>query len=213
MRITALLVATALLAGCAAQPRTADPSSDAPEARYTTPEPVVRPATYGDALTAWRRPEDVNAWIGAMFAYDLDRAIALSESQRAAKPAPPILEPAAFFDRPSGVCVDLARFAVETLNRVSPELKARYLMIEFNPATLRGQVLRRHWVAVYESPDGLRVIADSKRPGYLAGPYPTIASFITEYSAFRGRDVVAYRELASYQRKTRAPAQRPKSDA
>jgi hypothetical protein len=28
----------------------------------------------------------------------------------------PIIEPAAFFAKPSGVCIDLARFAVETLH-------------------------------------------------------------------------------------------------
>ncbi|MFT3820776.1 MAG: hypothetical protein QM750_24685 [Rubrivivax sp.] len=210
-----LLTGAALIVGgCALTPILADPGSDAPERRPSAAAAVWRPDSYGRALASWRTPEDVNAWIGATFEYDDERAVALSESQRAAGPAPHILAPSAFFDRPRGVCVDLARFAVETLKTVAPELKPRYLMIEFDPARLRGQVLRRHWVAAYEGPDGLRIIGDSKRPGFIAGPYRTLDDFIGDYARYRGRDIVSYRELESYQRKLRQPrARQQKGDA
>lgn len=215
VRLLAALAASAFLAGgCALAPLAADPGSDAPERRPGATTAVWRPASYGQALAAWRTPEDVNAWIGAAFEYDEERAVALSESQRAAGPAPAILGPGAFFEKPRGVCVDLARFAVETLKAVAPALKPRYLMIEFDPARLRGQVLRRHWVAAYDGPDGLRIIGDSKRPGVISGPYRTLDDFIGDYARYRGRGIVSYRELESYQRRLKQQrARQTKSDA
>ena len=212
MRFTDLLLVTALLGGCGSLYPPPDPASDAPEHRSRVSESVPVPASYSEALAAWHAPEDVNAWIGATFEYDIDRAVALAESQRTAGPAPRVFEPDAFFARPAGVCVDLARFGVETLRQVSPELRARYLMIEFDPARLRGQVLRRHWVVVYDSPQGLRIFADSKRPGIIAGPYRTVDEFIAEYARFRGREVISYREVDSYLRKYKTQAKRAKSD-
>ena len=204
MRSAGILVVTAVLCGCASLPVPADPASDAPEHRVVPGTPVSRYGSYREALAAWRRPEDVNGWIGAMFEYDADRSLRLSESQRAEGRAPSIVDPIAFHDKPKGVCVDLARFAVETLNHVTPELKAKYLMIEFQPAVIRGQMLRRHWVALYAREGSLYVFADSKRPGVIAGPYLTVADFIAEYARYRGREIVAYRELQSYKRRTRA---------
>lgn len=192
-----------LLTGCASVRDTLDRASDAPEPGYTRSVPTPQPATYEQALAAWGHAEDVNAWIGANFRYDVDRAVALSERQRAAGPSVSILEPHAFYANPAGMCVDLARFAVETLRHVSPGANARYLMIEFDPASIRGQVLRRHWVAVYESSDGIRVVADSKRPGLISGPYRTVDEFVSEYAQYRQRRIVSYRELDSYQRESR----------
>jgi hypothetical protein len=210
-RLVVPWLAAALVGACASAPPAADPASDAPEARLVRLVPgagVDLPPRYADALAAWRRPADVNAWIGATFEYDTERALALSESQRAAGRSPAITTPAAFYDRPRGICVDLARFAVETLRTVAPETRPRYLMIEFDPLTLRGQVLRRHWVALYEDAAGLHVIADSKRPGVAAGPYPGVAEFVADYARYRGRTIVAWRELDSFERRTRAAAPR-----
>lgn len=213
LRAAAALFVVALLGACAMPPQGPDADSDAPDRPGTAPVSLALPASYADALAAWRGPEDVNAWIAVAFTYDLDRADALSETRRAEGPAPAVLDPAAFYERRAGACVDLARFAVETLNRLSPQLKARYLMIEFSPARVRGLVVRRHWVAVYEAADGLRVFADSKRPGSIAGPYGTIDEFVADYARFRGRDVVAYRELASFQRRAKAVQRQRNGDA
>lgn len=213
MRARLALLVVAVLAGCASADRAWDAGSDAPERRYITAGAAIQAASYEDALASWRDPRDVNAWIGANFRYDFDRALALSESQRAVAPAPPILEPGAFFANPSGMCVDLARFAVETLRQVSPEANARYLMIEFEPTRIEGRVLRRHWVAVYDGAGGILVVGDSKRPGLLAGPFPTVDEFVADYAQFRGRRIVAYRELDSYQRRQRPRATRASADA
>ncbi len=203
-----LLCLAALLCGCASPPAVADPASDAPEARHVRDGLVPIHPTYESALAAWRAPEDVNAWIGARFEYDFGRAAALSESQRALAPAPSIYEPRDFYDRPSGVCVDLARFAVETLRQVAPDLRPRYLMIEFHPATVSGQLLRRHWLAAFEREGGHYFFADSKRPGTMAGPYPSVSAFVAEYARFRGREIVAYRELETYRRQQKAVSRR-----
>jgi len=184
----------------------ADPLSDAPEATFapSASRPLVDAPSYAQALVRWRDAGDVNAWIGTRFRYDPARALQLSETQRQRNGTLPIVAPSAFFEQPAGVCVDLSRFAVETLRQIDPAAKARYLMIEFDPLVLSGQTLRRHWVAVYEAGGQLHFFADSKRPGHVAGPYTSTAQFIQAYAKYRGRRIVAYQERGSFERQLRA---------
>jgi len=192
----------------------ADPTSDAPEQRSgaRSAEPAV--ASYAEALRTWRRAEDLNAWLDERFEYDSARALRLSETQRARSGGLPIHEPQAFFVSPRGICVDVARFAVESLRMIDPQAKAGYLMIQFDPATLSGQTLRRHWVATFQRDGQLYVFGDSKRPGHLAGPYADAAAFVVDYARYRGREVVAFRQLPSYQRQRRQLAtQQPRESA
>ena len=203
--ILAAVLATTCLAAGATLPGAADPASDAPEG----PRQVVAfkdAASYDEALRTWRSAEDVNAWIGARFAYDLPRAMLLSESQRGKSGSPPIHAPAAFFAAPSGICVDLSRFAVETLRQIDPGLAPSYLMIEFAPVTVAGNTLRKHWVASFVRDGKHYFFADSKRPGHIAGPYADAREFIAEYAAYRNRTVVSFSELPTYQRRQRALA-------
>ena len=204
MRIAFVLLLLAFVAACTTVPQAAD-LSDAPEGhRHVTP--FKDAATYSQALQLWRNPEELNAWIGARFHYSMPRAMQLSESQRARSGQSRIHEPQEFFGAPSGVCVDLSRFAVETLRQIDPELQANYLMIEFTPVTVGGNTLRLHWRATFQRDGKHYFFADSKRPGHMAGPYASAQEFIAEYSAFRGRSIVAFRELESYQRKQRTTA-------
>ncbi len=184
----------------------ADPTSDAPESRTTPAGLTSLPASYPEALRSWHRPEDVNAWIGARFEYDFDRAVKLSETQRARVDRVEIHKPELFFARPSGVCVDLARFAVETLRTIAPSSKPAYLMIEFDPLVISGSMLRRHWLVMFEREERFYFFADSKRPGHVAGPYATIQQFIDQYGPYRGRRIVSYRSLESYERKLKKQA-------
>lgn len=217
-RATSLLGVLALpalsaLSACTAPRPQAVAASDAPEPWDRAAVAYQDAPGFDQALALWRTPEDINAWIGARFEYDMARALALSESQRARQPPLPIHAPADFFHRPRGVCVDLARFGVESLQRVAPGLKPRYLMIEFDPATLQGQVLRRHWVASFERDGQVWVFADSKRPGHLAGPYASLPDFIADYARYRGRPIVAHQSRGNYQRRLRQPAsQTPRAD-
>ncbi len=202
----ALAAAVALLvAACAGAPGAADPS-DAPEARADMGVPFKTAPSYVEALKVWQGAEDLNAWIGARFEYDRARAMQLSETQRGKGGKAAIHRPADFFAAPSGICVDLSRFAVESLRAVDPGAKPAYLMIEFAPVTVAGNTLRLHWLASFRRDGAHYFFADSKRPGHLAGPYASTREFIEEYARYRGREVVVFRELESYERKTRTQA-------
>lgn len=198
--------ALAVLASCAQASAVPAPDTDAPEPR-TAPRIEVRlPADYAEALRRWQGAEDVNAWIGARFEYDADRAITLSETQRAQAGRIRIHEPGEFFANPTGVCVDLARFAVETLRTVAPASRPSYVMIEFDPVAISGNLLRRHWLVRFERDGRFYFFADSRRPGHLAGPYATVEQFVEQYAQYRGRRIVNHRSLDSHERKLRQQA-------
>jgi hypothetical protein len=209
-RTLSLLVAAWALTACSMAPTAADPDSDAPEASIVRSRGLDPPASYREALRQWHAVTDVNSWIGARFEYDFQRAMQLSENQRALGPPVRIHDPDDFYGRPSGICVDLARFAVETLRTVSPQANARYLMIEFDPARVSGNTLRRHWLVQYESEGRLYFFADSKRPGHVAGPYESVGQFIDAYARYRQRPIVSYRTLPTYERTLRRPARLPR---
>ena len=192
----------------AASPERADPSSDAPEPGARAVLPFRDASSWEEALRTWRTPEDINAWIGARFSYDMARAIALSETQRRTGARLAIHEPRDFFASPAGVCVDLSRFAVESLRRIDPDVDANYLMIEFSPLAIAGNTLRLHWVASFRRDGRWYFFADSKRPGHVAGPYGSVQQYIDEYAAYRGRRIVAFRELPTWQRRERALAEK-----
>jgi len=177
--------------------------SDAPQERWTLPTDPPSVSTYQEALGLWRDAHDINNWIGASFEYDPIRAVQLSETQRGMGARIRIHEPAAFFVEPKGVCVDLARFALETLRAVDPARVPVYLMIEFDPIELAGNTLRRHWVVAYRQEGSIFVFADSKRPGYLAGPYASVGEFIDDYAKYRDRRIVSFSERSSYERQAR----------
>jgi hypothetical protein len=211
----AVLVACGVLVGCAAPgPAAVAGPGASPDAPMGGPRPAAprhAPGSYAQALGQWQTPEDIGDWLAAHFVYDHDRAIALSETARkvaAAGSAAAIHHPEDFFRAPVGICVDLARFGVETLRQLAPALKPRYLMIEFEPATVAGHVLRRHWVATFERDGELYVFADSSRPGDVVGPYASVRAFVDAYAGFRGRVVVAHRALDDYRRQVRTRAVR-----
>ncbi len=213
MRTLTLALAVCALASCALVPRAADPTSDAPEPRRASSRAASIPASYAKALEAWHSPEDVNAWIGARFEYDFDRAVKLSETQRARVGRVEIVNPDAFFTRPTGICVDLARFGVETLRAIAPQYKPAYLMIEFDPVVISGNMLRLHWLVMFVRDGKFYFFADSKRPGHMAGPFATVEQFIEQYAQYRGRRIVSNRGLESYQRKLKQQAPKASREA
>jgi hypothetical protein len=206
IRAAALIAASAVLTSCASAPDAADPGVEAAKERAATADLFKSPSSYEEALQLWRGADDINAWIGAEFRYDMPRAMQLSETQRKLNGSIPILSPENFFATPHGVCVDLARFAVETLRVIDPASTPRYVMIEFDPVSVTGNVLRRHWLVSFER-DGMHYFfADSKRPGHIAGPYGSVQEFMVEYARVRERQIISFRQLESYERKSRTPA-------
>jgi len=183
-----------------------EPSLDEPEYPPNSNMVFKDAGSYEQALQVWKTPEDINGWIVANFSYDMARALRLSETQRAKNEKISIYDPSKFFDIKAGVCVDLSRFVVETLRRIDPGSDPKYLMIEFDPVQIRGNMLRLHWLVSFKRDGKTYFFADSKRPGYIAGPYNDTQEFISEYEQYRGRKIVVFRELESYQKQRRTPA-------
>jgi len=130
-------------------------------------------------------------WVRDEFQYDLERALDLADDSPVSAAAE-IYTPRETFDARSGTCVDLCRFAVDTLRAIDPATPANYLMIEFEPLRIADRTLRRHWLAVGEYPLGLVVFADTKYPGEVSDPYPSLAVFVADYEVRRGRRVLGF---------------------
>lgn len=194
------------LSGCAAVLHTADPSSDEPENTHNSTVPFKATGSHDETLRVWKAPEDINGWIAANFSYDTLRAMRLSETQKAKNEKLSIYPPSEFFQSKTGLCVDLARFGVETLRNIDPSSDPKYLMIEFDPIQIQGNTLRLHWLVSFRRDGKAYFFADSKRPGHIAGPYNDTQAFINEYERYRGRKIIAFRELESYQRQRRTQA-------
>jgi hypothetical protein len=79
-------------------------------------------------------------------------------------------------------------------------------MIEFEPVHIQGHTLRLHWLVSFKREGKIYFFADSKRPGHIAGPYDDTPAFINAYEQYRGRKIVAFRELTSYHKQRRTPA-------
>ena len=198
-----------LILAAFAAPTAAQELPDAPEARVRAVAPLAgAPASYADALATWKAPEDIARFIDASFVYDRSRALALAEpaDSRAVRPA--IHRPEAMFASTEGVCIDLARFGVETLNRLDTSFAARYLMLEFEPVVVDGRTLRRHWIASFRRDGKVWFFADSRRPGHVAGPYESVDAFVADYARYRARPIVSWRETDTFLRTTRAAARR-----
>jgi hypothetical protein len=160
--------------------------------------------SYGRALELWKTAEDINIWITGSFLYDKARAIKLASNQRTKDGGIPVYTPSELFESKAGVCVDLARFGVETLRIIDPNSNPKYLMIEFDPIQIEGNTFRLHWLVSFKRDGMTYFFCDSKRPGYIAGPYQNTEAFISEYERYRDRKIVSYRELESYQKQRKS---------
>jgi hypothetical protein len=187
--------------GCSTITRDANPLPDAPELTRNLSLPYQSEDSYHRALDHWKTAEDISKWVAHSFIYDEARAVQLSTNQSTRKKSVSVYDPAEFFLKKAAVCVDLARFGCETLRRIDPTSDPKYLMIEFDPIQINGTTFRLHWLVSFKR-DGMRYFfCDSKRPGYIAGPYESTQGFISEYEEYRGRQIIAHRELESYKKR------------
>jgi hypothetical protein len=129
-----------------------------------------------------KTPEDIHAWIASNFSYDPRRTMRLSETQVAQQEPPAIFTPSQFFSIKAGKCVDLSRFAVETMKIISPQYDAKYLMIEVDPLSINGNVLRWHWLVSFKRDGRTFFFADSNRPGRIVGPFKGTVSWFKLFS-------------------------------
>lgn len=179
-----------------------DELDDAEDSRV----PIASVSSYETALEVWKSPEDINGWIVNNFSYDTDRALHLSETRRNTDESVSIYTPSQVFETKTGICVDLARFSVESLKKIDPNSDPKYLMIEFDPIQIRGNTFRLHWLVSFRRDGKAYFFADSKRPGHIAGPYNGAQAFVDQYEQYRNRKIVAFRELASYRKQRRTKA-------
>lgn len=193
--------------GCAGGLHTADPFSDEPEYPGALRPPIRAVDSYAQALQIWKTPEDISGWMAANFTYDRARALQLSETQKTKRGGVSIYPPSAFFETGAGVCIDLARFGLETLRSIDPESAPKYLMVEFEPMIIRGNTLRLHWLVSFRRGGKLYFFADSKRPAHIAGPYEDTEAFIRQYEQYRRRKIVSFREVETYEKQRRTRVQ------
>lgn len=181
---------------------------DAPEFRRNLSLSCQSADSYNRALDSWKTAQDISKWVANSFIYDKARAIMLSTNERTRKKLVSVYDPPEFFFKKAGVCVDLARFGFETLRKIDPNSDPKYLMIEFDPIQINGNIFRLHWLVSFKR-DGMKYFfCDSKRPGYIAGPYNSTQVFISEYERYRGRKIIAHRELESYQKQRKSKSRK-----
>jgi len=156
--------------------------------------------SYEKVLQQWKTVSDVTNWIEENFRYDIERAKQLAENS-SIREKTNIYSPVELYQAKKGVCIDLSRFAVETINLIDTSKHIQYLMVEFEPIVIDGRIIKKHWMAVYQDSSGYYFIADSKRPGHIAGSYENVDNFIAEYQTFRDRKIVSWKVLTSYEKK------------
>ena len=184
--------------------------SDAPDVSSSNNN-IVYPISYNRALQQWKTVVEVNDWIKNNFSYDMERAKKLAENSLD-RGKTTIYLPEQFYEIKKGVCVDLSRFTVETINNMDSSKNAQYLMIEFVPMTIDGKIIRKHWIAMYEDIQGYYLLGDSKRPGYIAGPFEKVDDFIKEYEKFRERKIVSWKVLLDYKKLKKKKTLKEKKD-
>jgi hypothetical protein len=188
---------------CSCSPSgTARKLSDAPEDFEKIHKGPEYPS-YSIALEKWKSINEIADWMRQYFSYDFSRALVLSETNRKDTQKAAVYSPAELYLKKKGVCIDLARFGVETMRKIFPEAHPKYVMIEFTPIIIKGKIIRKHWIASYQKEGKYYYFADSKRPGYIAGPYNYTEEFINQYERYRGREIVSFKELDDFKKKRR----------
>ncbi len=158
---------------------------------------------YHNTIKNWHSIEDVHQWIASNFSYDLDRAMLLANNKKT-KTNLAIYNPEEFWKTKKGICVDVSRFAYESLKMIDSSAQVNYLKIEFEALNYNGSQFINHWLVSLKKPEGYYFFADSKRPKKLDGPYLQVKSFINKYEAFRQRKIKSYSLLDSYKKRLKA---------
>lgn len=206
MKSVALLTCLFFLYCPAASAQTADSTikklSDAPDmpVNLTANKSLKSFLPYDESIHQWKSMTDINNWIKDNFQYDLERAKQLAGNSPS-RNSTAIYTPAELFNKGKGVCIDLARFAVETLHKIDTTKQVNYLLIEFEPLTISGRIITKHWLAVYKDTSGYYIFADSKRPGHAEGPVALMEDFISNYQAFRNRKIISWNIIPTYQKR------------
>jgi len=101
--------------------------------RVETPQERPSPAesltakTYAETVSQWKSYQDLVTWLEKDFSFDMDRF------RKFEKTLPLPRTPEETFRLKSGIYIDAATFAKETLNRINPSYKAQIVVIIMRP--------------------------------------------------------------------------------
>ena len=180
------------------------------------------PSSYSDAIASWKAPEDIALWMRDVFRYDLERALDLAEDN-SVRSDTRIFTPEETFSAGAGTCVDLCRFAVDTM-RAHRSDDADELP---HDRVRAGQNCKAHVAATLARQSTSIHLASScsqtrNTPGEINGPYRSLTQFLDVYEARRKRRVVKHvssattflREMQAKRRRRaqKAAAPRKKDD-
>jgi hypothetical protein len=179
---------------------------DGPDSRNDAERYSTEQMTYEQALCSWKDMNDINDWIRGNFRYDSSRAMSMASNRIEGRLA--VYTPQETSLKKEGVCIDLARFTVETAKAIRPDLQVNYLLIEFVPITIENNIFKQHWLVSYRESRELFVFADTKRPGVIVGPYESIDEYIADYQKYRSREIVSYKMLDSFQKQMKQKAKK-----
>lgn len=146
---------------------------------------VAQGAAYEAAISKWSSYTDVANWLKANFAFDQSRLRNILVRTRQNGPAGLLARAASgTYDMKSGYCTDAAAFAIQSLNRVNPDYKARYVFIK----NRYGQP--HHWVAGFQVNGKIMVMdygASSEWGGMngIHGPYDSLDQYAEFLNSLR----------------------------
>lgn len=148
---------------------------------FAAPAPTDAAAVQGDAyesaVAGWTSYQDVADWLRTHFRYDRARLGDILARTRESGPAGLLARSAGgTYQLKSGYCTDAAAFAIQSLNRINPDYRARYIFIK----NRNGQP--HHWVAGFMV-DGRIMVMDYGAAAEwggmngVHGPYDSLAQY------------------------------------
>lgn len=163
---------------------------------------------YNEALNKWKGAEDIVNWLSLNITYDVERSVYIKkladkikllvvQNEETNKYNNEFFSYRAqdFLAYKKGVCLDVARFGVSSLNKIDPNLNARFLKIKHVGIKKDGIIRVSHVMAIYKKQDEFFIFADSKKMDRHSGPYKDIHTFITIYEKFLGQKIKSYKVI------------------
>lgn len=143
----------------------------------TPPTKTGNTAGYTEAVAGWESHEDVANWLDGNFRFDTSRQREISKRLKSQGPDGLLVRsPEKLFRNSSGYCADSANFALQNLNRIDPDYRARWVFVE----NAKGRP--NHWVTAFDYRGNLYVMDYGAGRKWSAmngthGPYDSLADY------------------------------------
>ena len=132
---------------------------------------------YHSTVATWSSYKNVEQWLKDNFTFDKGRQKIIQKRLRAQGPTGLLVRnPETLFNDAKGYCGDAAYFALDALNRISPEHNARWVFIK------NGSGKTNHWVTGFTVKGKLYVIDYGTGKHWQAmsgihGPYDSLTAY------------------------------------